>query len=44
MRNKLLSLMPEFQLIEDAELQEKTIVVWSWRRRFPSGSQMGVLY
>jgi len=28
MRNKLLSLMPEFQLIQDAGLQEKTITVW----------------
>ncbi|NOR14743.1 MAG: HD domain-containing protein [Candidatus Aminicenantes bacterium] len=28
MRNKLLSLIPEFQLIDDPELQEKTIKVW----------------
>lgn len=28
MRKKLLSLMPELQLIEDAKLQEKTINVW----------------
>jgi putative nucleotidyltransferase with HDIG domain len=28
MRNKLLSLMPEFQLIQDDGLQEKTITVW----------------
>jgi putative nucleotidyltransferase with HDIG domain len=28
MRNKLLSLMPEFQLIQDLDLQEKTIKVW----------------
>jgi putative nucleotidyltransferase with HDIG domain len=28
MRNKLLSLIPEFQLIEDAALQEITIRVW----------------
>jgi len=28
MKNKLLSLIPEFQLIEDPELQEKTITVW----------------
>jgi putative nucleotidyltransferase with HDIG domain len=28
MRKKLLSLVPEFQLIQDATLQEKTINVW----------------
>lgn len=28
MRNKLLSLMPEFQQIRDAGLQEKTINIW----------------
>jgi putative nucleotidyltransferase with HDIG domain len=28
MRKKLLSLMPEFQLIRDAELREKTLRVW----------------
>jgi putative nucleotidyltransferase with HDIG domain len=28
MRNKLLSLMPEFQLIQDTSLQEKTLNVW----------------
>jgi putative nucleotidyltransferase with HDIG domain len=28
MKNKLLSLIPEFQLIEDPELQEKTITIW----------------
>lgn len=28
MRNKLLSLIPEFQLIEDAELQDLTFKVW----------------
>ena len=28
MRKKLLSLMPELQLIQDAKLQEKTINVW----------------
>ena len=28
MRNKLLSMIPEFQLIQDAGLQEKTITVW----------------
>ncbi len=28
MKNKLLSLMPEFQLIQDKGLREKTILVW----------------
>ena len=28
MRNKFLSLMPEFQLISDAELQENCLQVW----------------
>lgn len=28
MRNKLLSLIPEFQHIDDADLQEKTIALW----------------
>jgi hypothetical protein len=28
MKKKLLSLMPEFQLIRDAELREKTLRVW----------------
>ncbi len=28
MRNKLLSLIPEFQLIDDPGLQEKTIMIW----------------
>lgn len=28
MRNKLLSLMPEFQHIEDGNLKEKTIAIW----------------
>jgi putative nucleotidyltransferase with HDIG domain len=28
MRNKLLSLIPEFQLIEDADLQDLTLKVW----------------
>lgn len=28
MRNKLLSMIPEFQQIEDPELQEKTLSVW----------------
>ncbi len=28
MRNKLLSLLPEFQQIRDAELKEKTINIW----------------
>jgi putative nucleotidyltransferase with HDIG domain len=28
MKKKLLTLMPEFQLIKDAELQEKTVKVW----------------
>lgn len=29
MKNKLLSLMPEFQQIEDPDLQSKTIDIWS---------------
>ncbi len=28
MRKKLLSLMPEFQMIEDPDLREKTITIW----------------
>ncbi|MGB2764108.1 MAG: HD domain-containing protein [Candidatus Aminicenantaceae bacterium] len=28
MKEKLISLMPEFQLIQDSELQEKSITVW----------------
>ena len=28
MRNKLLSIMPEFQHIGDGDLQDKTIAIW----------------